>query len=65
MSGALVEVFGCGALVVVVVDTVDGAGGLVEVVHEAGTGAFVVVDSDALHVSPHLSGGMEKMPWWL
>ncbi len=49
-----------------VVDTVAGAGGLIEVVHEVGTGAFVVVDSeDVLHVSPHLSEGLAQTPWWL
>lgn len=34
--------------------------------HEVGTGAFVVVDSeDILHISPHLSGGLAQRPWWL
>lgn len=46
------------------VDTAVGVAGLVEVVHEVGTWAFVVVDSeDVLHVSPHLSGGLAQMPW--
>lgn len=55
---ALFEVFGFDVVVVA------GVGGLVGVVIEVGTGAFVEVDSDeALHVSPHVSGGLAEMSW--
>lgn len=62
LIGVVAE-FGKVLLVEVVVEAEPSVRALFEVfVFEA----LVVVDSeDALHVSPHLSGGLAETPWWL
>lgn len=63
---ALVEGFGFGDMVLVVADTVDGAGVLVGVVHEVGIGvSVVVVGCCALRAYLYFSGGLLQLQRWL